>query len=296
MRHLGLAFGATTVAAFVFLNGCSKATVSDGIPSDNKDNVIDFKKKAGRDRQREWEAISSSFAAQLQKAEKNKKSISRLCQNWLGKPDAKALNEARDAVASPLKPQPINGDVFAYPLSVSNGFSTTLIVDFREVTAPQVRILNSYDPPKTRDAHDLISADEKRIAKSLGAMSINLGGGSLDGRFKSGFAITLTGDQIVPETMGKLARLSTLVSLTLSGKQLDDRLLKNVSSHPYLADLTLHGTAISEAGFTSLSNARTLKFLTVKGSTISAAHVKRLQDSLPHLEVEIGADTFPALK
>jgi hypothetical protein len=266
------------------------------IPEQSRAHSEEFKKSVGKDRTKHWNALRPAFTNALAHVNKDKDAIGRLCEAWLGTSDKAAMEDARAAVEAPLSPQPVRGDVFAYPLSNEDGFKNVLIVDFRNPSRPQVGVLTSYDPPRRKDAHDLITGEEKRLAKEIGAVEINLGGGSMDGSAKSGFWIRLTGPQITSASLDKLMNLSTLVSLDITGMELNDRLLARISSHPYLASLKLNKTAVSDEGLMQLKDAKTLKFLTIEGTSFSEKSIHDLQKALPQLEIEMQSKTFRPLK
>lgn len=262
------------------------------VPEQSQAHSDAFKKSVGKNRTQQWRAVQPAFTNALAQTKKDKEAIAKLCEAWLGTSDKEAIEEATGMVQSPLSPQPIRGDVFAYLLSNEEGFRNFLYVDFRNPTKPQVGLFTSYEPPRKQDAHDLITEQEKQVARQLGATEINLGGGSLDGSYKSGFWIRLAGPQITAARMDNLTKLSTLVSLDLSGKELDDKLLSRIASHPYLASLGLKSTSVSDEGLMQLKQAKTLKFLTIEGTSISEKAIQELQKSLPQLEVELQGKTF----
>lgn len=247
----------------------------------------DFRERAGQVREDEWRRLEPVLNGEVSKLAANK-DLKAYFTQLLGPADESRLEDVSGMVQSPFGDNtPIEGRVLAYDLGKADGMVYTLVVDFRDrsrISFGEIASTDSSDDPPT--PHDLISQEEKELGERLNAISINLGGGSLDGRFKQGFALTLSGDEVTDETLGQLDKLSTLVALDLIGTQVTDQRLAILEGHPYLASVTLQDTEVTDDGLLILKSLPTLKFLTLDEGKFTAAGVEALSKAAPQCEVE----------
>ncbi len=214
--------------------------------------------------------------------------MAAVIKEWLGPPEPDAMTACKHLVVWAGAPQPIDGDVFAYLLEKDDELLRYLVVDFRNPENPDIREAAVLPSPSGRDSpHDRISEAEKSLAKEVGAFTINLGGGSDDGRAKTGFRLWLQDGQGSEEVLRKARHLTTLVCVDLEGLQVTDAWLAHLEGHPYIGSMTLRSTSITDRGLRYLSKSTGLKWLTLAGCGVTPEAVRALRTALPNCEIEV---------
>src|SRR5579859_745325 len=107
------------------------------------------------------------------------------------------------------------------------------------ISESRSRVASTGPPSKKNDPQDRISDVEKAVAKEIDAIPINLGGGSEDGSYKSGYRIWIQAGQGSAALLRKASTLSTLVCVDLEGPQVTDDWLAPLDGIPYIGSMTL---------------------------------------------------------
>lgn len=94
--------------------------------------------------------------------------------------------------------------------------------------------------------------------------------------------------KLTSSSFQKLAGFSNLVRLNLRESEIKDADLKFISNLKNLEYLNLYQTKISNAGLEHLKKLKNLKSLSLRGTKVNAQGVKKLQESLPELEISFG--------
>ena len=170
----------------------------------------------------------------------------------------------------------------ASPLMTAQGLE-----EFRR-SRPDVRLSALLFPASgLKTPHDRISQIERTVGIKLKASSVNLGSGSLDGSVKSGFSVSLEGDEVTHENMRLAAQLTTLVCLQLEGPHVTDQHLATMKDHKYLAKLNLQSTNnVTDKGLHHVESLPGLKFLRVHSAKVTVEGVERLRKVAPQCAVE----------
>ncbi|HLY74410.1 MAG TPA: hypothetical protein VKU80_09850 [Planctomycetota bacterium] len=155
------------------------------------------------------------------------------------------------------------------------------------ISESRSRVASTGPPSKKNDPQDRISDVEKAVAKEIDAIPINLGGGSEDGSYKSGYRIWIQAGQGSAALLRKASTLSTLVCVDLEGPQVTDDWLAPLDGHPYIGSMTLRSPAITDKGLTFLRRSKGLKWLTLDHCGVTAEGVRALQTALPKCEITI---------
>lgn len=241
-----------------------------------------FRSKQGTSRHAAWERLEPIFAAELraQRPADPRQFITKL----LGDGDAAA--EQRNAKGMDPLETAAEGSVLAYNLESEDNFHQDLVFHFGDEGGVSYGVVAIAEPTPRDDPHDRITEDEKKLASQLGATSINLGGGSLDGTYKSGFMLGFKGDGVTDENLQSAMQLSTLVSLYLDGPHVTNERLLILDGHAFLASLKLDSTSVTDEGLAHLAKLPALKFLTLQTPNVTKAGVEQLQAALPHCEID----------
>jgi hypothetical protein len=246
-------------------------------------------KQGGAGRLAAWNELQPKFNEVLASASKTKAGLASTVEQWLGKPEPAAMKACENLVVWAGSPQPIDGDVAVYLLSQdADGFKRYLVVDFRDPAHPGFSEASMTGPPsKPNDPHDRISDVERATAKEIDAIEINLGGGSEDGSYKSGYRLWIQNGQGSLEVFRKAATLSTLVCVDLEGKQVTDAWLAPLAGHPYITSMTLRSTSVTDAGLPHLCGLHALKWLTLEKSGVTESEIRMLRTALPKCKITI---------
>ncbi len=249
----------------------------------------EFRELAGKSRMALWNRMEPGFKNKLPKPA-TKDALRAYFKEYLGDPDPQWMKRCQEEMNSAFDDDTaVDNDALIYVLEPpGKSLTHLLLIDFRGDGRLGMQVIWTTDPfkPPLHPEHDNITEKEKELGKSLNAMAINLGVGSLDGTYKPGFRLGLKGDQVTDENMQKLNQLSTLVSLTLTGAEVTDARLALIAKHPYLADIDLDNTAVTDAGLLQLSQMPTLKFIDVHGGSISDSGIEALKKAVPRLEIK----------
>ncbi len=246
--------------------------------------AAEFRSKSSTTRQAVWKRLKPVLAAELRA--RNPSDPHQFLTKLLGKGDAEAAKRCGAARKNPLAKTPNEGNMLAYNLETEGNFFSDLVFQIDEDARVSFHVQSLVVPEQKDDPHDRIPEEEKENAKILGAVSVNLGGGSLDGTYKSGFNLALEGERVTDENLQKAAKLTTLVTLRLSGQNVTDEQLAILNGHLYLASIHLVSTSITNKGLDHLKTLPTLKFLTIRDAQVTNEAIEELKKAAPQCEVK----------
>ena len=246
---------------------------------------IAFRDAPRTSRQNEWENFSKELQDRLDN--KGQQSVDAVYLEQLIGP---SLPEDFAQCQSLMRlggNSPSSNQIFAYLVEEDDKFGNYITIDFRDPPNIRIRGIVVAYPSQLHDEHDKIPQEEKLIATSLGARSVNLCGGSQDGTYKPGYSVVLSGAQVTHEQMQEVSNLSTLVYLNLEGQQVTDQILSIISGHDYLASLTIRNASISHIGILSLKNCSHLKWLRLVNTPVSSEAIRQLEVALSQCEITV---------
>jgi hypothetical protein len=135
--------------------------------------------------------------------------------------------------------------------------------------------------------------DEKEIAFHLSGTELNDEGLAAVAQVENVVWLNLAGTQITDAGLAHLADMASLRRLHLEKTSIGDSGLSHLSGLENLEYLNLYGTKVTDAGLEHLAPLTNLQKLFLWQTEVTAEGARTLQQALPELEINLGADATP---